>query len=141
LLTGTLTQIVTNGSNGTAVTAVANSGYYFTNWTDGVTANPRTDRGVTNNLTVAANFVATNQSGAILTPLIISASMATNGTSFNLACTGSASQAYVLLSASNLTSAAWMPVRTNTADNSGQCSFTDLRVTNVGQRFYRIAKP
>ena len=40
----------------TAVTAVPETGYHFVNWSDGSTANPRTDLDVTANLTVTANF-------------------------------------------------------------------------------------
>ena len=38
------------------MTAVPNTGYYFVNWSDGSTANPRTDAGVTGNVNVTANF-------------------------------------------------------------------------------------
>ena len=56
-LTGVTPQTVDYGTNGTPVTAVPNTGYSFVNWSDGSTANPRTDLDVTNNLTVTANFV------------------------------------------------------------------------------------
>jgi len=59
-LTGTTTQFVTHGSNGTAVTAVPNVGYHFTSWSDGVLSATRTDTGVTGDITVTANF-AINQ--------------------------------------------------------------------------------
>jgi len=55
-LTGTVSQIVNAGGNGTAVTAVANTGYHFVNWSDGSTANPRTDTNVQTNVAVTANF-------------------------------------------------------------------------------------
>jgi len=55
-LSGTTPQTVNNGASGTAVSAAANTGYYFLNWSDGSTANPRTDANVTSNLTVTANF-------------------------------------------------------------------------------------
>ena len=57
-ISGTTPQTVNYGANGSAVTAVPNSGYSFVNWSDGSTANPRTDSGVTNDLTVVANFAA-----------------------------------------------------------------------------------
>ena len=44
------------GADGTAVTAVPNSGYHFVNWSDASTANPRTDIEVDANVTVTANF-------------------------------------------------------------------------------------
>jgi hypothetical protein len=56
-ITGTTPQTVPYGGNGTPVTAVANPGYHFGFWSDGSTANPRTDTNVTADLTVTANFV------------------------------------------------------------------------------------
>ena len=59
-LTGSTTQTITSGGNATAVTAVPNSGYTFTNWTGTnfttSTANPLTVSSVTQNLTITANF-------------------------------------------------------------------------------------
>src|SRR5207249_1724318 len=55
-LTGTSPQTVDYDGSGTAVTAVPNSHYHFVNWSDGSTANPRTDTHVTANISVTANF-------------------------------------------------------------------------------------
>jgi alpha-tubulin suppressor-like RCC1 family protein len=55
-LTGPSPQRVAHGNDGATVTAVPDSGYHFTQWTDGVTANPRTDTGVATNITVTAQF-------------------------------------------------------------------------------------
>ncbi len=55
-ITGTTSQTVLVGNNGTAVTAVPNSGYAFVNWSDGSTQNPRIDTNVQNNISVTANF-------------------------------------------------------------------------------------
>lgn len=57
-ISGTTPQVVSYGGSGTSVTAVPNTGYAFVNWSDGSTANPRTDVNVTNNITVTANFTA-----------------------------------------------------------------------------------
>ena len=57
ILTGTTSQTLIHGSDGSAVTAVPNSGYAFADWSDGSTANPRTDSNVTANFAVTANFV------------------------------------------------------------------------------------
>lgn len=57
-ITGVSPQKVLAGANGTAVTAVPNTNYRFVNWSDGSTANPRTDANVQGNITVAANFVS-----------------------------------------------------------------------------------
>jgi len=69
-LTGTTTQYVCRGSNGTAVTAVPDTGYSFTNWSDSSTANPRTDTSVTANLSVTANFVINNVTPTAPTSLL-----------------------------------------------------------------------
>jgi uncharacterized repeat protein (TIGR02543 family) len=55
-LSGTTSQTVTYGTSGTAVTANPSTGYHFVNWSDGSTANPRTDTNVTANKSVTANF-------------------------------------------------------------------------------------
>src|SRR5206468_3682315 len=55
-ISGTTPQTVNHGSNGTAVTAVADTGYHFVNWSDAATANPRTDTNVTGDITVSASF-------------------------------------------------------------------------------------
>src|SRR5204862_510795 len=59
-LTGSTLQTVNHGANGTAVTAVPNTGYHFVKWSDDSTANPRTDTNVTGNISVTASF-AINQ--------------------------------------------------------------------------------
>ncbi len=55
-VSGSSTQLVAHGSDGTAVTAVPDVGYHFVDWSDASTANPRTDLAVTGNLSVTANF-------------------------------------------------------------------------------------
>lgn len=58
-ITGSSPQTVVHGANGTAVTAVPNTGYHFVQWSDGSTANPRTDTNVTANISVTATFAVT----------------------------------------------------------------------------------
>lgn len=55
-IAGEAFQIVDPGDNGTAVTAVANAGYHFVQWSDGSTDNPRTDVNVTENMSYTAEF-------------------------------------------------------------------------------------
>lgn len=55
-ITGSSPQTVASGGNGTAVTAVANTGYSFVNWSDSSTSNPRTDTSIAGNISVTANF-------------------------------------------------------------------------------------
>ncbi|MBJ7286024.1 MAG: choice-of-anchor D domain-containing protein, partial [Akkermansiaceae bacterium] len=55
-ITGTTPQTVVHAASGTAVTAVPATGYSFVNWSDGSTANPRTDTNVMRGVNVFANF-------------------------------------------------------------------------------------
>ncbi len=57
-ITGPTPQVVNDGADGAAVTAVANAGFHFVDWSDGSTANPRTDTNVTGDVSVTANFAA-----------------------------------------------------------------------------------
>jgi hypothetical protein len=50
-------QFVQHGSNGSPVRAVPNSGHVFIEWSDGVTANPRTDTNVSSYIEVTALFL------------------------------------------------------------------------------------
>ncbi len=61
-LTGTTPQTVYYNTSGTAVTAVPATGYHFVCWSDGSTANPRTDTNVTANKSVTATFALTTVS-------------------------------------------------------------------------------
>jgi ELWxxDGT repeat protein/uncharacterized repeat protein (TIGR03803 family) len=53
---GNSPQTLESGGDGTEVTAIPDEGYYFVNWSDDSTDNPRTDYGVTENISVTANF-------------------------------------------------------------------------------------
>ena len=55
-ISGTSPQTVSDGASGTAVTAVANAGYHFASWSDGVTTAIRTDTSVTADKSVTASF-------------------------------------------------------------------------------------
>ena len=57
-ISGDFQQEVVAGGSGTAVTAVANDGFDFVDWSDGRTDNPRVDTNVTANINVTANFIA-----------------------------------------------------------------------------------
>ena len=62
-ITGVSPQTVNAGSSGTAVTAVADSGYHFVNWSDSSTANPRTDINASGDISVSAIFSANGGGG------------------------------------------------------------------------------
>jgi hypothetical protein len=55
-ISGTSPQTVNQGASSTSVTAVPQVGYHFVTWSDGSTANPRTDTNVTADITVTASF-------------------------------------------------------------------------------------
>ena len=55
-INGTTPQTVNYGSGGSAVSGKPDSGYYFVNWSDGSTDNPRRDTDVTSNISVTATF-------------------------------------------------------------------------------------
>jgi hypothetical protein len=65
-LTGSTTQSVAYGQDGTSVTALPSGNYYFYSWSDGSTANPRTDLDISADVSVTANFYA--NSGAAFVP-------------------------------------------------------------------------
>ncbi len=134
-ISGTTPQTVNYGASGTPVSAVSGIGYSFVHWSDGSTANPRTDLNVTNALTLTASFV--NLSPPVITPIGMSASG-----QFTLSGTGVAGQSYILLMATNMmTPMAWLPVATNTADTNGVINFSDPQATNNPRRFYRLLAP
>lgn len=57
-ISGTSPQSVDYGSDGASVEAVPDAGYFFLQWSDGSTENPRTDAGVTSDVTVEAEFLS-----------------------------------------------------------------------------------
>lgn len=59
-VTGASPQTVQYGGSGTQVTAVPNTGYKFIGWSDGTTANPRTDSFVTGDVNATAWFTPTS---------------------------------------------------------------------------------
>jgi hypothetical protein len=59
-ITGDLSQTVNSGDSGTEVTAVADTGYHFVNWSDGILTASRTDTNVIANVSVTANFAINN---------------------------------------------------------------------------------
>ncbi len=68
-ITGVTPQTVNHGTDGTAVTAVADPGYLFVDWSDASVSNPRTDLAVTGDITVTANFAVIPPAGGPVTPI------------------------------------------------------------------------
>ena len=57
-ITGITSQTINPGSNGTEVTVVPNTGYYFLAWSDGLTTPSRTDLNIQSDMALTANFVS-----------------------------------------------------------------------------------
>ena len=57
VILGTASQTVNRGADGSVVTVVTASGCHFVDWSDGSTANPRTDMNVSANISVTANYL------------------------------------------------------------------------------------
>ena len=55
-LSGNSVQTISYGADSSSVTAIGDTGYHFTNWSDGSAANPRTIYNVIANKSVTANF-------------------------------------------------------------------------------------
>jgi len=53
---GNTYQLVQHGGNGTPVTVIPDQGYFFVEWDDGVTSNPRIDLNVTENKIISATL-------------------------------------------------------------------------------------
>ncbi len=53
---GATNQTVEHGADGSEVTAVADTGYHFTSWSDGAATVSRSDQGITEDLEVSASF-------------------------------------------------------------------------------------
>ena len=104
-ISGTTPQTVAQGGSGTAVTAQANTGYHFVNWSDSSTANPRTDTNVTANISVTANFApdsstytlttSTGSGGTVTTPGVGSFGPYNSGQVVNLVATPNANYHFV----------------------------------------------
>jgi hypothetical protein len=119
-ITGTTTQSVNHGEDGTAVTAVPSAGYHFVNWSDNINANPRTDTNVMTDISVTANFAEN-----ILTVVIDSDSISENGGASTATVsrnTGTIGDLTVDLSSDD-TSEALVPATAVIPDGSSSVSF------------------
>ena len=101
-LTGSTTQAVTSGGNGIQVTAVPNTNYHFTTWSDGVLTASRTDTNITQGITVTASFALTVVAPDLSAPIISSVVITPGTNSFTAAWTtdqfGSTQVLYGLIS-------------------------------------------
>lgn len=65
-ISGTTPQTVDYGANGSAVTAVPDSGYSFVSWSDASSTNPRIDYNVTSSKSLTATFAASAVAGVTI---------------------------------------------------------------------------
>ena len=138
-ITGTSPQTVNYGANGSAVTAVPETGYQFVSWSDGSIANPRTDTNVTSDITVTADFTRKQCS--------ISASAGTGGT---ISPNGSVTVNYGADQTFTITPDSGCKVNevlvdgekiTTIPDTGGTYTFTDVRDTHtISARFTATVK-
>ena len=129
-ISGTSPQVVNHGTSGSAVTAVPSYGYAFTNWSDGLTSNPRTDSNVTNDITVTANFFSLPPPVA----QVLSIHMVTNRLTVDFL--GTEGYSYDIERSLNLLS--WTGVQTNVpAPPGGLVQYVEFPATN-GAAFYRL---
>ncbi len=104
-ISGTTPQTVNHGACGTAVSAVADSGYFFYQWSDGVLTGARTDTNVTADITVTASFVSVN-----VTSFAINSGAATTTypvVTLNNTCAGAPTQ-YMASESFDFSGASWL---------------------------------
>ncbi len=100
-LSGISPQTVADGDDGTQVEAIPDSGYHFVNWSDGSTANPRTDTNVTADVSVTAQFAVGVVPHVVLDGTPTSGTGAANATSLSFAhTTGTGSDRLLLVGVS-----------------------------------------
>jgi autotransporter-associated beta strand protein len=108
-ISGSTTQTVAYAGSGSAVTAVPNANYVFASWSDGATANPRTDTNVVFNLSVAANFVKNSFTLTYLT----GANGSLTGVTTQMVIYGSSGSAVTAIPNTNYVFANWSDGVTN----------------------------
>ena len=128
-LTGTTTQTITEGSNGTPVTAVPHFGHAFVNWSDNNNVNPRTDLNITAPLSLTANFTPL----ADITEVVTATN--TNGT-FTAKFRTNAGNPCRIERSTDLIN--WTTLHPNlTAPANGEINLTD-NTTGMTRVFYRL---
>jgi len=143
-ISGSATQAnIAYGSDGTSVTAVPNAGFNFDHWSDGPTANPRTDINVTADISATAIFVPETQLVFTLDPANVvadsgttSAEVSIEDASFRVVASDSTTQVSIVDSLCG-TTLATAPV------NAGIAVFSNLSFRTVasGRHLHAISNP
>ena len=121
-ISGSTPQTVNSGSNGSPVTATANSQYHFVSWSDGVLTASRTDLNVTSNLSVTANFAANPITTYTLT-YTAAANGSITGTTPQTVNSGADGSAVTAVPDNGFVFVSW-------SDGNTNASRTDLNVTS-----------
>jgi hypothetical protein len=144
-ISGTTPQTVNFGADGTAVTAVPNTGYHFVQWSDSSTANPRTDTDVTADITVTASFAAnpatqlafTTQPSTIIQGGTTNATVSVEDALGNVVTTDNTTQIALSVNACGSTSLGTVTV------TNGVAQFTNLQFlkVNTGLKLHATSNP
>ena len=132
-ISGTAVQTVNYAASGSPVTAVPNTNFYFSGWSDGSVTNPRTDGNVTNNLSLTANFMSVN----LARPLVLPAVNVTSNGQFTFQFTGTTGLHYRVEFTPTLPAGGPWQVVTDITSLSASPFSVASALTN-GQGFYRV---
>jgi hypothetical protein len=136
-ISGTNPQTVSDGADGTPVTAVPEAGYHFVSWSDGVTTAARTDTHVTADLTATATFAWTKV--ATRTTVRASAKSIRRGGRVTLSVKlkdGTFSSTYVNLEVKRPGSSAYKLLRKVKVSATGAASYT-YAISMKGTYYHR----
>jgi hypothetical protein len=140
-ITGTSPQSVIAGSSGTSVTAVANTGYHFVNWSDGSTANPRTDTNISSDITVTASFAQNTTSGGDVTaPVVTVFTIPSTSTSTTVAITAFSATDNVGVTGYLVSESSTVPLVTSTQWKSSPLTSYTFKSSNGAKTLYAWAK-
>ncbi len=128
-VSGDTSQLVNYNENGTAVTAVPSSGYYFLKWDDDSTENPRTDEDVTAIVDIVAIF------SSLPTPLNVSHSATKTTAVITWSTTPDSS---TKLSYGRSSSIARQTAETNTDPRATSHSVSLINLPPCTKHFYRV---
>lgn len=136
-ISGTNPQIVSDGADGTTVTAVPDAGYQFVSWSDGITTAARTDTNVTADLSATATFAWTKV--ATSTALTASAKTIRRGRSVTLRVKlrgGAFASTYVNIEVKRPGTSAYKLLKKVKVSAAGAASYT-YRISKKGTYCHR----
>ncbi|MDD3285857.1 MAG: peptidoglycan-binding domain-containing protein [Patescibacteria group bacterium] len=137
-ISGSLTQIIFYGDDGSSVGAEPNSGYYFSGWNDGNKENSRTDLNIRENLSVVANLIR-NQSNSFTPPstpkISIEPSLSSNSVNWSVANV----YQMAISESGDFSKSSWVPYETS-CKNSNKILYIKFRSPEGGEsKIYTIS--